>query len=264
MSSPATSVLRGARRVLTRWRRVAESRVRRWWPAVALVVGGMVVTPAVVLAVTGSAESARDAGQTVLIMGGCAVTLLLASGGYGTERRSGGAVLWLQKPVSPTWLYLDRFVARLGIVVLAALVMGSVLAAWSLGLGSASGVPELRGGALSVALLFATLAAMVHGISSLGVPREELFGLLAFVAASLVAVRVETDPLAFGAARPLARVVAIPIDSIEPAGGFLAGLPVHDGAGHLAAVLAYAGGWVMLGMVASALTTRRPLASSDD
>lgn len=245
---------------MRRWLRVAEARLRRWSGVVLGVAGALVVVPIVAWMVTGSSDTALDVmGQIAVAAGGICV-LLLSSGGYGSQRRSGEAVLWLQKPVSPVGLYLDRLVPRMGLAALVVLVLAGVLRAAVLLAGGTLDPSGTASGAFMLVLLFAVLVSMVHAASALGLPREELFGLSAFIATGYLALSLAGEPWS----PSLRRALALPLDSAEFAARGLAGTPADDPWLHLAWVVAYIAGWVALGTLASVVTTRSPTGRSDD
>lgn len=250
----------GWRRFPRRWLRVAGARVRRWSGVVLGVAGALVVVPLAAWTVTGSSDAALDAMSQIAVAGVGICVLLLSSGGYGSQRRSGAAVLWLQKPVSPVGLYLDRLVPRLGLAALVVLVLAGMLGGARLLAGRTLDPSEMASGAFTLILLFAVLVSMVHAASALGLPREELFGLSAFIAGGYLALSLAGEPWS----PSLRRALALPLDSAEFAGWGLAGRPVDDPWLHLAWVVAYIAAWVVLGTLASVVTTRSPMGRSDD
>lgn len=249
---------------MARWARIVEVRVRRWSSAVLGIFALALLLPPAVLLATGSSESAVRSSALVLLWGGYASALLLGSGGWTAQRRSGSALLWLQKPVSPVLLHLGRLPPRLiATSLLIVALTGASMAATAVLEGSGR-VLEMWTAGCTMGVTGGVLVCMVHGISGLGIPREELAALAGFVGLAFLEWKTFDAPDAFGPLLPLARAVGVPVDGIGYAGRYLGGGYVPDPSGHLLSVVLYALGWVALGALGVALAPRPLFGDRED
>src|SRR5690606_20026721 len=106
--------------------------------------------------------------QSALGIVGILAPLLLVHGIVAGELRSGVALLWLQKPVSPVRLYLGRAADAVGLAALLLAAFGGLLAA----LAAATGGPSLAADVLynvPVAVLIGgCLGVTVYAFSAWG------------------------------------------------------------------------------------------------
>lgn len=247
-----------------RWARIVEVRVRRWSSAVVAILALAVLLPPAVLLATGSAESAARSSALVLVWGGYASAVLLGSGGWAVQRRSGSVLLWLQKPISPVVLHLDRLPPRLIATGLLIVALTGTAMGMAVVLEGPSGVAGMWTAGCTMVVTAVVLVCMIHGISGLGVPREGLAALVGFVGLAFLEWKTFDTPDAFGPLLAPARAVGVPVDGIGYAGRFLGGDFVADPAGHLLSVALYALGWVAVGALGVALAPRPPFGGRED
>jgi hypothetical protein len=239
-------------------------RVRRWSSAVVGILVLAIVLPPAVLLATGSAASAARSSALALVWGGYASAVLLGSGGWAAQRRSGSALLWLQKPVSPVLLHLHGLPPRLLVTSLAIMALTGASTGAAAVLEGPSAVGDMWTAGCTMAVTGVVLVCMIQGVSGLGVPREELAALVGFMGLTFLEWKSFDTPDVFGPLLPLAQAVGVPVDGIGYTGRLLGGGLVDDPAGHLLSVALYALGWVVVGALGVVLTSRPRFAGRED
>lgn len=170
-----------------------------------------------------------------------ALPLVFASGVVSGDFRSGMARLWLQKPIGPVRFYLSRFLERLLVSLVFALLALGATRLGTAALGQPDETSQLLG-YLTYVLIF---ACVVFGFSS-WMSRGSTLVTIAFLAAGAVANEMTLPNLLVRPWNWLFEAILVPIPAIREFRDFLAG--VSDAVWiPLAQILAYSIGWTALG-----------------
>ena len=229
----------------------AVALLRGRWRLLAVTAVGALSTAAVFGAALPPEDRPRAIFE-VLVFGAMLLPMIAGHGMISGDLRSGVALLWLQKPVSPVLFFLRRAleVTAVGVTL--------VLALWGTGAliaGISSGVEggrELLSAAPGTLLLVVCVCALLFGFSAWGIPTDTLFAAAFFFAStfSLLAGGPITGSLMW---------IALPVDPIAALARILAG---RGGAGGGEAFLLYVRFvviWAAFGTVGLVVSTRSPL-----
>jgi hypothetical protein len=229
----------------------AVALLRARWRLLAVTAGASLCTAAV-FAVALEREDRLDAIAEALAVAELLLPLIVAHGMISGDFRSGVALLWLQKPISPLLFYVRRAleVTLLGVALMLALWgVGTSIAAASLGLDAGR---QMLSAAPTGILFVLGVSAILFGFSAWGVQADTLLT-AAFVVASTFSL------LAGGILAEMLVWVALPVDAIGTLGGVLTG---EDTEGARAAALHFArflGMWAGIGCAGLLYSTRSPL-----
>lgn len=254
--------MRGAGR---RWCRGVEVRIRARSGMVIVTLLVLAVGPVVFGLLEQDPEATRRAAASLVVLGPALLVLLLASGGVAGDVARGTAPIWLQKPVAPALLYLDRLVPRLVLGILVPLVAVAVTLVVLAVAGPPDSIGWLLEGLPRVVLVCITLVVFSHAVSGLGLRPEPLWVILLLVGLLLLRVYVVgQQPTGFLA--PLIDLAVLPVDRLDATARLLAGGSPVDGRGWEAAVWValHFIFWIGVGTAASLVTLRSPLPRESD
>lgn len=248
-----------------RWLRVIDVRVRARSGTVALALLLLVVGPVAYGLVERDPEATRRAAASLVVLAPVLLVLLLASGGVAVEVARGTAALWLQKPVVPAILYLDRLVPRLLLGVVVPLVAVAITAAVLFVAGPPGSVSWILEALPRVLLTCIAMVVFTHAVSGLGLRPEPLWVIL--LATGLLLLRVFVVGVApTGPFAPLIDLAVLPVDRLDATARLLAGGTPVDGRGWEAPVWValHFLFWIGVGTAASMVTLRSPLPRGAD
>lgn len=254
--------MRGATR---RWVRGMEVRVRARTRTVVLTLLVLVVGPVAFGLPEQDPEATRRAAASIVVLAPALLVLLLASGGVAGDVARGTAPIWLQKPVEPALLYLDRLVPRLVLGVLVPLVAVAVTLAVLAVAGPPGSIPWLLEGLPRVVLACIMMVVFAHAVSGLGLRPEPLWVILLLAGLLLLRVYVVGNRPT-GLFAPLIDLAVLPVDRLDATARLLAGAtPVDDRGWEAAAWVAlHFLFWIGVGTAASLVTLRSPLPGESD
>lgn len=243
---------------LQRWARVIEARIRSRVGVVGLLASGVLVVPLVQVWVVGPTPEAVMDSSAYLLFAVSTISVLLATGGPASQIRSGGAMLWLQKPVHPVRFYLDRLVPRLFAAVLTALVLAAPTAVLLAVLGVEEATTQVFSTVPLLVMVALLLVALTHAVSGLGFHPEGFWALLLLIGLFWLRLRLaESDGvLAFGWMEAPADFLALPVDQMEAVAKAALGRPATDVFPSLLHVTANVAFWIGLGTAGVYFRTR--------
>ena len=242
----------------------AEARARARLRARTGVLGAAAAAHTVAV-VAFAATLGAEAGSAVtdlVLVGGVALALVLTSGVVSGELRSGVALLWLQKPVSPLRFYLARWSEAAALVLLCGLAVSGWSALVTLGLAGPDAGREVLVAAPGVLVLALCLAAVVFACSGWGAHPDVVLAIvlvLYLVWLDVGAARGWGAAAGWEPARTVVGWAALPIDELERLSDFFAGHGTAGAADAAAETIGHLLFWVAVGCAGTAVTTRSPL-----
>ncbi|HSR40584.1 MAG TPA: hypothetical protein VLL48_00390 [Longimicrobiales bacterium] len=199
-----------------------------------------------------------DVLRGVLLLGAVGLGIFLPGGVVSRDVRSGDALLWLQKPVSPTLFYLARFGESLWAHVLL-VTSATGLAALLTAVGSPNGGLEVLR-LLPLLLLAGSLASCVtFAFSGLGTRLDTALSLLFLGLGTSVAALTLAEPAGWGLVGSVARVAAFPVDELATLQRWLMGGEALDLGASLGRIAGFGTVWLALATLLVHVRTRKPL-----
>ena len=228
-----------------------------------LTLGGLLAISAYVVTGAGEPADAVEMVAICLLLGAGLFSLLLTRGVVSGDLSRGVARLWLQKPRSPVWLYLQRFLSA----ALGGIVLTLVLATGTVGLLLLSLPREidtyLR--ALPTALVIAAmLSCITFAFSAFRIGPDAALTLAFLFLVNSMAAMSTVEPDIFGFLGRASIHAAFPVDALAAFTDFVTGRPTTDAARHLLHILLYTATWVALGILGLLCSTRFPTPSGHD
>jgi hypothetical protein len=205
-----------------------------------------------VLACVLEGDERQESVLEVLAFGGILLPLIAGHGMISGDLRSGVAMLWLQKPVSPVLHFVRRAleVTALGaVLVMAFWGVGSAITAACAGVAAGR---ELLSAAPAMLLLSVCLCAILFGFSAWGIQTDTLFVAAFFFASTL-------SLLAGGRLAELLGWLALPVEALGTVAEVLGG-ERREHVGQAFLLLArFLAVWVGIGVAGLVVSTRSPL-----
>ena len=228
-----------------------------------LTLGGFLAISAYVVMGEGEPTDAVEMVAICLILGAGLFSLLLTRGVASKDLSSGVALLWLQKPRSPVWLYFQRFLSA----TLGGVVLTLILAAGSVGLlilflpGEVGAYIRALPTALVVAVM---LSSITFTFSAFRIGPDAALTLVFLYLVSSMAAMSTVDPEIFGLLGRASRHAAFPVDALAAFTNMVTGQPTVDATKHLLHLLLYTATWLSVGILGLLHSTRFPTPAGHD
>ena len=228
-----------------------------------LTLGGFLAISAYVVMGAGEPTDAVEIVAVCLLLGAGLFSLLLTRGVASKDLASGVALLWLQKPRSPVWLYFQRFLSA----ALGGVVLTLILASGTVGLLILFLPGELDAyiRALPTALVIAVmLSSITFAFSAFRIGPDAALTLVFLYLINSMAAMSTVEPETFGLLGRASRHAAFPVDALAAFTDIVTGQPTVDATKHLLHLLLYTVTWLSVGILGLLHSTRFPTPSGHD
>jgi len=228
-----------------------------------LTLGGFLAISAYVVMGEGEPTDAVEMVAVCLLLGAGLFSLLLTRGVASKDLSSGVALLWLQKPLSPVWLYFQRFLSA----ALGGAVLTLILAAGTVGLLILFLPGELDAyiRALPTALVIAVmLSSITFAFSAFRIGPDAALTLVFLYLINSMAAMSTVEPDILGLLGRVSRHAAFPVDALAAFTDMVTGQPTVDATKHLLHILLYTATWLSVGFLGLLHSTSFPPPSGHD